>query len=156
MKFILKQDDNEMNVALRGDINEDAEQALKDLLLKIVNRPLIFDLEHIGFVNSRGAVSWYQFHKEITAKVPSITYKKCSIAFVESCNIYRKFVSDTAIASLYVPVHCESCSSEATVLCDANLLKLNQEIPATLCTDCKTPMSPQVDLTEYTQCLHEA
>ncbi len=153
MKISVSRAGDELTAVFRGDINETCEDELKDLLSKIEVPNLHIDTERVELVNSLGARFWVNFVQSIVKKGIKTSFKKCSPAIVECCNIYPKFMPASAIESLYVPCECQSCALEENVLLTQSDFKKPNPVSDAVCQKCKSPMQAQVELGEYLQCV---
>ena len=153
LKYTIKKNADEQVISLRGDINENSDAPLQELLEKIDSSKLIFNLEDVELINSLGACHWFQFNQELEKMNVLVQLDRCSVSFIECCNIYSKLAPPHTILSLFVPTQCDACNSEKSILCVPTQLQLDNDIPPSYCDDCKKPLQSQVDLTEYMQFL---
>jgi anti-anti-sigma regulatory factor len=151
MKIAMTRAGDEMNIALRGDVNEASEEHFKSLLSKIEVSSVMFDVEKIELVNSLGARYWINFINALQKRNINLGFMKCSVAFVECCNIYPKFVPSGTLRSLMIMGECKSCGLQESVLLDASEFASDDPFVNKVCSKCKKPLASHVDLDEYLQ-----
>ena len=114
MKISLTRSGQEILISFRGDLTEDCEEDLRSLLDKIEVPSVIFETERVELINSLGARHWIGFIQALTKKVKDVHFRKCSPAFVESCNAYPKFTPKNCIESVFLPARCDTCGDVIT------------------------------------------
>ena len=152
MKIALTRTGDEIAISLRGDINETVGDELQDLLGKIEVPSIVVDTERVELVNSLGTKIWIQFMQSLTKKNIRATFKNCSAAFVESCNISPKFAPPNSIKSLFILCGC-SCGSEEYYLIDERHFASDNPVQGIKCKQCGNAVKAAVDPDEYLQCV---
>ena len=80
---------------------------------------VIFDLEHVKSVNSVGIREWINLINDFKG-IKNLTYKKCSIPFVDQMNMVPDSIGEAKIQSFYAPYFrdCNRCNGEKECLLD--------------------------------------
>ena len=151
MKITITRSGNELTASLRGDLNESCEGELKDLLGKIEVPSLVVDAERVELINSLGARYWMIFMKALSKKATAVRFKRCSPAFVESCNMYPSFVPENSIESLFFPAKCQSCGEVDPALVIRENFSKENPVADHKCGTCQSPLEPSLDVEEFMQ-----
>jgi anti-anti-sigma regulatory factor len=155
MKITLLRNGEELVVTLRGDINESAEDDFRDLLAKIEVPKIVFETEKVELVNSLGARYWIDLVQSLAKRSIKMTFRKCSPAFVESCNMYPKFVPKNSIESLFVVAECSKCRCEESSLLTLTKCMAEDPLSGVNCGKCGSALVSTVDFVEYLQAVRE-
>lgn len=155
MKITFVRSGDEITVSIRGDINESSENEFKDLLARLEVPSVVFEMDKVDLINSLGARYWIGLIQPLAKQTPKIRFRKCSPSFVESCNIYPKFVPKHSIESLYLIVDCPQCMSQQTALVSRDNCLTADPASHARCPQCSGPVEPSVDLDEYLQCVRD-
>ena len=154
MKLGIKRIEDALVVVIRGDISEHSEPEFAELLGKIEVKKIQFDLEKLELVNSLGTRVWMQFIEKLKHRNIEFSFQKCSVAFVECCNMYPRFANSNSIESFYISMICGSCGNVDLALSTVEAARAG-EFQNRPCKDCESPMRTQVDPQEYLQFLNE-
>ena len=152
MKISLTRTGDALAINLRGDINENCGEELQDLLGKIEVPAVSFDTERVELVNSLGIKIWIQFMQSLAKKDTKITFKNCSAAFVDSCNISPKFAPPNSIKSLFILCGCD-CGAEEYYLIEEKQFASENPVHDVTCKQCGKVVKAAVDPDEYLQCV---
>lgn len=151
MKISLTRSGEEMTISFRGDITEDCEDDLQGLLQKLEVPSVVIETERIELINSLGARLWINFVQTLTKKVPTIKFRRCSPAFVDSCNTYPKFTPKNSVESLFIPASCQSCGDVDAQLIERSHFSKENPLEGVQCDKCHQRLDPSVDVDEFLQ-----
>lgn len=151
MKISINRTGDELNVSLRGDMNESCEGDLQDLLGKIELPNLLVDVERVELINSLGARYWINFMMALAKRSTKVRFKRCSPAFIESCNTYPKFAPANSVESLFLPSKCSTCGEVDAQLISKDQFGDQNPIQSLKCTNCGNQLEPSVDVEEFLQ-----
>ena len=149
MKFSLTRIDDALLVTTRGDITENAEEELNELLEKIEVKKVVFDTAKVDLINSLGIRYWINFVQTLRRRHVAVTYLKCSSAVVECCNIHASFALPGEVESFFVPMRCKSCAKSTAILHETENIKDDCLLPTKKCPSCDAVVEPEVDLETY-------
>ena len=77
---------------------------------------LVVDLNAIDYINSIGIKLWIQWVTPL-AKSAQLEFRRCPKSIIFQINMVKDFLPTTAsVASFYLPLFCENCDKEASVL----------------------------------------
>lgn len=152
MKISITRSGSELLISLRGDITEDCEESLRDLLEKVEVPSVVVDAEKIELINSLGARIWINFIQSLSKKSPNICFRRCSPAFIESCNTYPKFSPKNSILSLFLPARCESCGDLDAQLVERERFYAEEPLDSLQCPKCGQKLIASVEVEEFLQC----
>lgn len=96
---------------LDGCINESADFLP---LLNYHKPKLRLNLAQVVRINSVGTRAWIQMIKKLQGK--KIEYHECSVAMINSANMFVGFLPRQQVISFYVPFICNACELEFTTL----------------------------------------
>lgn len=154
MKIHQHREGNELVIAIRGDITETSNEAFKELMESLESTVICFDMSKVELINSLGARHWIQFLENLRKTNMIISFKNCSVSFIEGCNIYPKFAIRGQIKSFYSVYECTKCDKELLVLIQTSSLKESPSAPNEFCSSCKSELRFFGDWDEVTQFLH--
>lgn len=152
MKISITRSGSELLVSLRGDITEECEESLKDLLEKVEVPSVVIDTEKVELINSLGARIWINFIQGLTKKSPAVRFRRCSPAFIESCNTYPKFTPKNSILSLLLPARCQSCGDIDAQLVEQERFSADEPLDGLKCPKCGQMLMASVEVEEFMQC----
>lgn len=108
-----KQQDDDLILILRGDIDEYAQ--FTDIELKASTR-LVMDLAGVKLINSLGVRNWIRWIRSIKGQI-FFKFQRCPRVLVEQMNILDGFMPlEATVDSFYIPYECEACGREENVL----------------------------------------
>ena len=149
MKFSLARIDDGLQVSIRGDISENAEVELNEILEKIEVNKVTFDTAKVELINSLGIRHWINFAQTLRRRHVAVTYQNCFPAIIECCNIYSSFALPGEVRSFHLPLCCKSCGRGSTILLNVENLSADYQVPAKKCATCDGEMESEVDLETY-------
>lgn len=155
MKLGLTRSGDELMISLRGDINEACEDEFRELIDKIEVATVVFDAERVELINSMGARYWINLTQTLIRRSVSLRFRRCSPAFIESCNIYPKFVPKKSIESLFIPADCSVCHVHQMPVVSVGAFSIDDPFDQVRCNKCGGTLTAEIDLEEYLQCLKE-
>lgn len=126
-------------IRLTGPIDEHVSEILADLRPQVKTPHVIFDCEHITFINSIGAANWiahirgYGDHE--------LNFIKCPAVFTSLCLMMPDLTGDGQLDSLYVRYYCPACEEELNdQLIGRNDIQ-RDDFPARTCPRCQAAMA---------------
>lgn len=152
MKITLTRSGDEITVGMRGDVDEGSAEDFSTLLTKLEVPSVVFDAERVELVDSLGARQWINFIQSLTKKNIKLSFKNCSPAFVESCNIYPKFVPHHSIKSLYMPADC-ACGTQNLYLVTGDKFLADDPLSGMKCEKCGAGVTSVYEIGDYLQCV---
>ena len=125
---------------LAGDLDENAEPALAELVQKLRaasgKREAVLDLAGIGLINSIGVQRWLSFLKSLPADVVPV-FQACSTAFVEYACMLASFLGNGRIATFEIPFHCAACDRQVRRLLETARTAAAGEFGDERCERCR-------------------
>lgn len=107
---------------------------------KAPGKEAIFDLENISSINSIGIREWIKLANSFKDS-KSLTYKNCSVTFVDQLNMVPDSLGKAKVLSFHAPYfrECNKCDGEKTCLID--VIESKQDLdngtpPMKMCGDC--------------------
>jgi anti-anti-sigma regulatory factor len=131
---------NEHRVALRGQIDENAE--LQPLASDIDDRVRI-DLAEVSFVNSLGLREWIRLLMALQERSVEVVLQRCSESMVHQMSMVVAAQTHASVESFFCPFECDECGHAASVCIDVatNEEALRRlEVPPQPCPECGAPM----------------
>lgn len=125
-----------------GDINEDSEISLANLVDQVV-KDSVFNLKDVTSINSCGVRAWINFLREVEKKNLSIVFEECTPEVVSQINMIPNFKGRSRIRSVYASYVCENCDFQNLELFKEgeNLpTSLEEEIAEVKCPKCQSTM----------------
>ena len=139
LKYKVSYEPNLTIVRLNGPIDEHVSDALEDLRPQVKTPKLIFDCEHLSFINSIGAANWMALMREYSTI--ELCFVKCPTVFTNLCLILPDLTGGGRIDSLFVHYFCPGCEEELDnqLVHRAEIVKSG--FPPRSCPKCQTAMA---------------
>lgn len=94
---------------VNGELTENANLSA---LTAEGSKDIILDLGGVSRINSPGVREWIAFVNDLAERNTQMVLEKCSVPFVNQLNMISNFRGKGAVASVYAPYFCPSCSKE--------------------------------------------
>ncbi len=103
-----REPDESQLVTFQGDFREHTD--FSRLPARLEAR-VIFDMAHVGYLNSAGVRNWVNFVRSLD-HLPSYGFVRCSVAFVTQASMVPEALGRGQVDSFMVPYACEGCDLE--------------------------------------------
>lgn len=145
-------------IYLNGEINEDAELPLKEVI-ENVGVSCVLNLGDISNFNAKSVHFWIGFIRKLESKCNVVLIDECPKEFIFHLNYIPSLKGKAQIRSLYANYICSNCDREKLELytLGKNLPKnpSSKTLPKVVCSHCKAVMEMEEVEEEYFECIQK-
>jgi hypothetical protein len=140
----VKKSGKSIQVTLKGPIDEACSKTLLEVLSKLVDADVIFDMAGITTINSVGFRHWLQFLRGLAEK-STFEFVNCPAPYAEYAGLLAETAFASRIASLLVPFRCSSCGHEDVPMFEIDSVDADEGFGEIICPKCNGLMESQMD-----------
>jgi len=108
MKYKIARKDGNRNAQLSGALDETFEKASDELLARLGDGHVVFDMTGVTRINSIGYHQWVRFLKALSAKA-TFELEACSVELLAYVNLLPVLSFASRVTSVRIPYVCKHC-----------------------------------------------